>query len=674
VVSSFNSFGMSAPRERCSKCGRILSLDHVCLPGVKGIAGILEPGSQLFGPYKILETLDSGGMGVIYKARHVAMDRVVAIKMLRSSRVSDEDIYRFDKEAKAVSRLNHPNIIAVHDLGITPDDQPFLVMDFIDGISLSKLIAQSGGLKLTQFFEIVRQIFAGMEHAHQKGIIHRDLKPSNIMLTKNEGKLTVKILDFGIAKIADITSDATLTKTGEIFGTPTYMSPEQAEGNKVDFQTDIYSTGCILFECLAGVPPFHGRSSIDIVMKHVNEEPPSIRSISGKQVPESVEWFVRKCLQKKPEDRFANFTEMIETIDRIQEGKLKKSNFPFRISRKTSSSIWLVAGVVVVLVATRAAYEYCFGNGEMNIQATKIKSSSAKRDDLDSLLLSDKVSPENLVKMLIKTSIQDNDPWLDLQKVPLNKESLKEVSNARGVRGISFASSDKGDDLIDCITPLHLERLNLTSTHITDKGLAKLAGMKTLTQLDLSHVNANGRQGITSKGLADVASLPHLHTLMCNGDNLHNEDIEVLKNARALQNLSISANSLLDGDCCKYLEQIPELQALNFAGTHIPIAAFVRMRNVDQITQLTLPIANFNGFELQLLAERAPKLERLEFTCKTLSPSALESLGRMKSLIELRIVDFPLSKKDLDYLGSKIPACRISDRHAGKWDWESQEH
>jgi serine/threonine protein kinase len=667
MVSSFDSFGMQAPRERCSRCGGILTLDHLCLPGIKGVLGTLEPGSQLFGPYKILATLDSGGMGVIYKARHLAMDRVVAIKMLRSSRLSDEDIYRFDKEAKAVSRLNHPNIIAVHDLGLTPDDQPFLVMDYIDGISLSKFIRQQpGGLKLNQFFEIARQIFAGMEHAHQKGIIHRDLKPSNIMLTNSEGKVSLKVLDFGIAKMADIKSDHTLTKTGEIFGTPNYMSPEQAAGTKVDFRTDIYSAGCIIFECLAGVPPFQGRNTIDTVLKHTQEEPPTLRSVSGKKYPESLEWFARKCLQKKPEDRFANFTEMIEALDLIKDGKLKKTHNPLRISRRTSSSLWLIAGVCLTIIAARAAYEYCFGSVPV-IKTTAPKFGSTKKDDLDSLLLGGNVSPEDLVKMLIKTALQDNDIWLDLQKVPLNANSLKAISNAKGVRGVNFATSDRGDELIDAVAPLQLERLNLTSTHITDKGLATLSKMKMLSELDLSYI---GGVGFTAKGLEYVASLPHLRMLLLNGNKLHNDDLEVLKNAHALKNISVKNNRTLDGNCCKYLEQIPQLQAVNFSETKIPLSKFVQMRNIGQMTELTLPEANYTGLELQMLAERAKKLESLEFACRSLSPSAFVSLGKMKSLTDLRIVGPKLMQRDLDYLSLQIPACRVSNRELGKWDWE----
>jgi len=653
-------------------CGGIPGSEHVCLPGIKGFTGTLEPGSQLFGPYKILAILDSGGMGVIYKARHVAMDRVVAIKMLRSSRLSDEDIYRFDKEAKAVSRLNHPNIIAVHDLGLTPDDQPYLVMDFIDGVSLSKFIEQTGGLKLNQFFELAIQIFAGMEHAHQKGIIHRDLKPSNIMLTNIDGKLIAKVLDFGIAKIADITSDSTLTQTGEIFGTPVYMSPEQASGNKVDFRTDIYSAGCIIFECLAGVPPFKGRNPLDTVMKHAQEEAPTLRSIAGKKFPESIEWFVLKCLQKKPEDRFESFNEMITTLESIREGNLKKTRNPFQLlqlerGRKTSPIV-MVAGVCFSIVAVRAAYEYCFGTAS-TIKPTMPKIGSSKKDDLDALIFSGNVTPGSLVNMIIKTAIQDNDPWADLQRVPLNDDSLKVISNARGLRGISFSASSRGDELIDAIMPLQLERINFTSTRITDKGLAKLKNMRTLTQLDLSYVNANGI-GFTSKGLADVASLPHLHMLLMNGDNLHNDELELLKNARALVSLSLKGNHDLDGGCCKYLEQIPELQEINIGSTRIPLSDFVQIRTIGQMIRLTLPENDYSGFDLQMLAERAVKLEKLEFRCHNLSSADVVSLAKMKSLTDLRVIGPTISKKDLDYLSSKIPSCRVSDREAGKWDWE----
>lgn len=209
--------------------------------------------------YEIISVLGIGGMSIVYLGRHKLMGRMVAIKMLHY--ILREDIRtleRFRLEAQAASSLSHPNIVSVFDFGVTDQGEPFLVMDYLEGESLAKLIARKGAVDYQRGVHFFRQICAGLDAAHQKGIVHRDLKSANIVLIRQSDQWEeVKILDFGIAKLAPSIGRALhLTKAGEAFGSPLYMSPEQCLGGAQDHRSDIYSLGCLMYEVLAGVAPF----------------------------------------------------------------------------------------------------------------------------------------------------------------------------------------------------------------------------------------------------------------------------------------------------------------------------------------------------------------------------------------------------------------------------------
>jgi serine/threonine protein kinase len=220
----------------------------------------LQPGAILGGRYEVVSLLGVGGMGVVYRVNQIFLDKHFALKTIGKLQTSDTKIRRFQLEARAAFAVNHPNIIAVNDFGLLDDGTPFLVMELIEGQTLTDRLKEKGGkLAITDVIQIFVQACFGLAYAHENGIVHRDIKPSNIMILNgiplsSEG--SVKIVDFGIAKFAqhDDGEVQALTKTGEIFGSPLYMSPEQCSGEHVDYRSDIYSLGCVLFEALTGTP------------------------------------------------------------------------------------------------------------------------------------------------------------------------------------------------------------------------------------------------------------------------------------------------------------------------------------------------------------------------------------------------------------------------------------
>jgi serine/threonine protein kinase len=269
--------------------------------------------------YEILSVLGRGGMSLVYKARHKFMNRIVAVKVLLEQLVTDEAaVQRFQQESQAASTLNHQNVVTVYDFGQTPNGQAYFVMDCLEGASLSDVIEKDGRVEVKRALNLFEQICDGLDHAHKKGIIHRDLKPNNIVLLEGEGgQESIKIVDFGIAKI--ISSDGTpqqrLTQTGEIFGSPFYMSPEQCQGFPLDQRSDIYSLGCLMYETLTGYPPQMGESFVATALKHINDPPPSFASMApGADLPKQIEFVVAKCLEKNPKDRYASAEQVKQAL------------------------------------------------------------------------------------------------------------------------------------------------------------------------------------------------------------------------------------------------------------------------------------------------------------------------------------------------------------------------
>jgi serine/threonine protein kinase len=287
-------------------------------------------GSMLAGKYKILKKIGEGGMGSVYIANQEPIDRKVAVKVLLGKLAEDEiSVRRFEQEARAISKMQHPNTVTIYDFGRTDDghdsERLYIVMEYLKGRTLTQVLRADHQLAGPRASRIVRQVCASLADAHGAGIIHRDLKPDNIFLTEVGGDRDwVKVLDFGVAKLADSESAGTLTQTGMIFGTPKYMSPEQAEGRPLDYRADIYALGVILYELLTGRPPFVADTPVGLLLKHISESPPSFGQLRPDlQVDPRLEQIVMKALSKAPDDRFQMVGELaaeLEAYERAASG------------------------------------------------------------------------------------------------------------------------------------------------------------------------------------------------------------------------------------------------------------------------------------------------------------------------------------------------------------------
>lgn len=308
----------------CRICGKKYRDEDLLLcpdDGSTLLENIEDPliGQVFADKYEIIGVLGQGGMSVVYKARHRYMDRLVAVKLMLEHLVSDKNaVARFEHESKAASSLSHQNIVTVHDFGMSKTGQAYFVMDCLDGESLADVLERKTRLQVSDAIPIFKQTCDGLEHAHKKRVVHRDLKPSNLVLMKNEdGSLLVKIVDFGIAKLLPIdgVSRQNITLTGEIFGSPLYMSPEQCHGKSLDQRSDIYSLGCLMYETLSGTPPHMGDSFVNTVVKHTQEPAPAFKLTAPEaQIPPQVEACILKCLEKDPDNRYQSVSELRQAL------------------------------------------------------------------------------------------------------------------------------------------------------------------------------------------------------------------------------------------------------------------------------------------------------------------------------------------------------------------------
>jgi eukaryotic-like serine/threonine-protein kinase len=325
-------------------------------------------GEVISGRYELLQEIGRGGMGRVYRARHVDLDRIVALKLLDPKVAVPHAAKRFLREATATASLRHPNIVDVLDFGHTEDGSAFIVMEFVSGRTLSE-VAEQEVLTWPRARHYLKQLGWGLKRAHETGLVHRDLKPDNCMVDDRD---QLKILDFGIVKSID-TDTTALTSVGELVGTPEYMSPEQARGqDEIDARTDVYAVGIIAYELVTGDVPFSGPHLMSVLMKHVQDEPvpPSRRNPS---ISPELDAVILRALAKQPEHRFASMDDLLDALEAVPEssessrsasaplasrsqmvrtGATRVASVPSSMlpsSRSSPRRGWLVGAVLVVL-------------------------------------------------------------------------------------------------------------------------------------------------------------------------------------------------------------------------------------------------------------------------------------------------------------------------------------
>ena len=300
-----NECGKSNPPESkfCGKCGTPLTS-----------AGP-KPGDIIADRYRVVAPIGRGAMGTVYRAEHVQISKVMAIKLLhRELQQNPENVARFHREAESASRLNHPNTVHVFDFGRTKSGSLYLVMDYVDGDDLAKVLDKDGPMPFGRVAYLCAQVAGSVEDAHAAGIVHRDLKPENVVITESRDGEMAKVLDFGLAKLFEGTVEAQVTSSGTIVGTPYYMSPEQIQGQELDGRSDVYAIGAIMYECVVGKPPFEAPNPVGVLSKHLSEEPLRPSARSPLSVPAEADEIIMRCLEKDADRRYQTAEDLRQAL------------------------------------------------------------------------------------------------------------------------------------------------------------------------------------------------------------------------------------------------------------------------------------------------------------------------------------------------------------------------
>ncbi len=324
--------------------------------------GQFQPGDIIDGRYQVISVIGSGGHGSVYRVHQILLKKDFALKTLNPVSMSEVTMLRLRKEAQAASRLDHPNLVQAVDFGMIDSMQPFLVMDLVEGPTLAEYLKAHGRLTVEKALEIFLPLAKAVAYAHERGVVHRDLKPSNVILASDRSRTVEflpRIVDFGIAKIrfADESHALSLTGTGDVFGTPLYMSPEQCAGLAVDSRSDIYSLGCMLFEALTGSPPYNGRNPLEVMMAHGSAKLPTLKEGSfGETFPAELERIVASMLAKLPDERYSNSQKVADDLFFLQRGDFDRIStiaqtgaVTLRHDDKRQNLLFIIGGAIACL-------------------------------------------------------------------------------------------------------------------------------------------------------------------------------------------------------------------------------------------------------------------------------------------------------------------------------------
>jgi serine/threonine protein kinase len=336
--------------------------------------------------YQFIEVLGRGGVGTVYKAKQILTGRYVAIKVLTSNLLDRSAHVRLQQEARVLCKLDHPNVVTIHDFGLTPEGFPFLIMQYISGSTLQDLIKLNGPLPWDAAVQMFVQICDALEQAHLQGVVHRDLKPSNVMVLKpGERDSQIKVLDFGIAKVrTDAQASLHLTATGEVFGSPLYMSPEQCSGEKTDNRTDIYSLGCLMYETLVGRPPHTGDNPYTLIMKHLNEKPLTLAQLDANlHLPNGLEAVIFRALEKNPDHRFQSMVELRAALTGLTDKRLlRRLHTAANLAKPRSitidkRAIGAAAALTIALVSVALIRPHIASNSNVHSTSAAVKPEKA---------------------------------------------------------------------------------------------------------------------------------------------------------------------------------------------------------------------------------------------------------------------------------------------------------
>lgn len=648
-----------ANTHNCHVCGIEVPRSQLICP-TDGIRIIDLPGTDAIAGerYEFISVVAAGGNGVIYKGRQILLDKPVAIKMVQGHLLTDLSGKRFHQEAKAASSLNHPNVISVDDFGLTTKGDPYLVMDWVEGHSLSSEIKQRGMIPWKEAMDTFIQVCDGLDHAHTTGVLHRDLKPSNLMVTKDQtGARVVKIVDFGIAKLLNPDEDTPqLTRTGEVMGSPLYMSPEQGVGKRVDTRSDLYSFGCVMFETLTGDPPHVGDSTVAVLLKHQNEAPPTLKEAAlGTEYPDGLEKVIAKLLAKAPEDRYQTAAALKQDLLKVKAGEsiggtTKQSSRPSSKpegtkSNSTGPNPTILVGALALVAILAAGCWWMFFTDHGNNKPTQPDGEHAFTADFQKVKIDFETGPN-----------RKDGRYVGFK---LNDEAVDLIRQMKSQTSLDLEQSSITDDQLAILEPLKsVRQLNLASTSITDEGLDSVASFPKLANLSLAKTK------ITDSGLSELEKLP-LESLHLDNTAITDLGLRTIGRINTLKELYIPGTNIT-GLGLAYLKDLSSLCLLSVADVQLTGSSLEPLRSLQQLGSLDLSGTRLTDSDMDAVS-RISTIVNLKLNRTSVSKVGLKNLSTLKQLKTLTVVDCPeIHANDIAEFHKLLPSCIVVTQDVGK--------
>lgn len=643
--------------------------------------------------FKIDSLIGVGAMGSVYRAVDKSTDKVVAIKIIKPDLARDAvAIKRFAQEVEATSKLEHENLASVYMTEQTSKGIPFIVMQYLEGKNLAQVVSDRGKLGQKRAIKIFTQIGNALKCAHDNNVLHRDLKPSNVIVSNSSyGADSCWVVDFGISKIQESTGGSTnaLTKTGDIIGSPYYMSPEQCQGDPMDERSDIYSMGCLMAELLLGEPLFDGAHSVQVVLKHINEPLDEVkRKLFSRGVSKEMTAIILGCLGKSKEERYPNINELLEDLASVGKG-LKPQNAKSRKASSSPKSVVISAAILVSIMAMGFMVAFNSfvppGYNTSNPSLKNMKSSLIHDKDLRNASLGDRVS---IVTLYLKnskvtdqglghlknfsllkgvnlygTKIGDaglrelsklpNIDWLNLKNTKITDEGIVSLSPLYKLRWLYLGNTAIGDEGLKVIGSMkNLKTLCLTKTQISDQGVAEIAnsnitnlhvtstrlsdkGFKSIANIkSLKYIQLN-KTTITDTGLGYLAQMPNLTSISATNTNIGDKGIEKLSSASNLSSLKIGSTKITDESLIS-LAKLKKLTKLNLSNDTITDKNIALLKDLDKLTYLDLSHTQITDAALNTISS-LPNLRSLNLSTTNVTDSGLLTLAKSKSLKTLTV-------------------------------------
>jgi serine/threonine-protein kinase len=645
----------------------------------------------LVGSYLLLERLGQGGMGQVFKARRRPLDRLVALKLLRTDRLAtDEILTRFRREMEVAARLEHPNIVRALDAGEI-DGTLYFAMEYLEGADLAHLVGSKGPLPVEEASDYVRQAALALQHAHERGLVHRDIKPANLFLTSRDR--VVKLLDLGLARADSTVEGGTLTQTGSVVGTPDYISPEQARNSHdVDIRADLYSLGCTLYFLLTGQPPFPGGTLTEKLLKHQLDPAPRVRQLRPEVSP-ALDAVVYRLMAKRPPDRFATPAELVSTLDDAAQGispvadlstplaipasappeatavltfdpSAPTATVPPTRRRPPDRTRWYIAAGAAVLLLLAAGGAWLALNGSRQGPPPETRSGpppdkpeekkppeppEAERPEVKQAMAA-------LQKWGAKIGLHEDLPHqpmkvIDLQGRNLAQADLGQLAAFRHLEQVLLAQTGVSDEAMRPIARLpRLTHVDLAGTRITDSGLAQLRELPELLHLNVALTRIDGtglaqpgwprlrelRVDLTSVGDNAIARwpfLPQLRVLGLTRAPVGDKALAHLRAATEMTNLDLTETRVTNAGL-KHLRPLTHLNFLSLRGTQITGAGLPELAPLEEIELLDLA-----GIFLQNELQGLPRLPHLRELCLHLTAVTDSDLIHLKDRPSMVLVN-----------------------------------